>query len=183
MKLIETEIEHETDDEEGPPPQPAPPRPEHRRVYVSLLLTFSVLVATVVAIYAVFPKRDNELVEEAIAAHRDPGASELTAPSAAELDAWTLGVLGQVPWPDVEGDILGARSLTVLQRKVALVRYRIGGDVVSLLAARARDAPPRTHRRREGELYAVSWRRGRFTLVAVGPASSARRWSAALGAP
>jgi hypothetical protein len=182
MKLIETEIEHEAD-EDAEAEHPTPPRPERRRVYTSLVVTLSVLVTIVVVIYLLFPKRDNELLDAAFDAHENPVGFELVSPGAAELDAWTVGVLGQAPWPMIRGEVLGARSFAVLREKVALIRCRVEGTEISLLATKARDALPRTHRRSRDGLFAVSWRRGRWTLAAVGPTSSAKRWTAAVEAP
>lgn len=182
MKLVDSEFEHRTDD--GDVERPSPPRPERRRVHVSLIVTMSVLVATVVLVYALFPKRDNELLEAALDAHLEPGSATLTRPSQAELDAWTIGLLGSaVPWPEIEAEVLDARSRVVLRRNVAVVRYQIGQDTITLAACAARSSPPRTHRRTREGLYAVSWRRERWTFVAVGPAGTAERWAPVVGAP
>jgi hypothetical protein len=182
MKLVESEFEHSIDDDDAE--RPVPPRPEHRRVYVSLIVTLSVLIATVVLVYAVFPKRDNELLDAAIEAHLDPREAELTRPSRAELDAWTVGVLGRgVPWPEIDAPVIDAFSFVVVRSKATLVRYRIGGDLVSLAVTLVRAAPPRIHRRTKNGLYAVSWRRERWTFVAVGPIDHADQWTEMLGAP
>jgi len=182
MKLIDSEFEHQSDDE--PSVVARRPRPERRRVYVSLIVTLSVLIATVALIYGIFPKRDNELLDATIDNHRDPGEPGLTEPTRPELEAWTVGVLGRgVPWPELDAELLAAHSFVVVRRKVALLRMRIGGDVVSLAVTLVRAAPPRTHRRVRDGLYAVSWRRKRWTFVAVGPEASAETWAGALGAP
>lgn len=186
MKLVESEFEHRTDEDDVE--RPSPPRPERRRVYVSLMVTMSVLIATVVLVYSLFPKRDNELLDAVIDAHLEPKSAELSNPGDAELDAWTVGMFGRaVPWPepgsDIDAEVLEARSLEVLRRKIAVVRYRIGDDEVSLAATVARSAPPRTHRRTRDGVYGVSWRHGRWTFVAAGPERTADRWTVQLEAP
>jgi hypothetical protein len=180
MKLVETELPH---GDEEVAEVPRPPRPERRRVYVSLALTLGVLAATVVAVYVAFPARNNELVTEALEAHRLPGPFQLEQPTPAELKAWTVGVVGgSVPWP---GDlqVIGTWQISILRRPAALVRFSIDGDEVTLMAVRAWDAPPRKYRRHDGDELAVSWRRGPWTLVAVGPAARADRWKASLHVP
>jgi len=180
MKLVEPEIPH---GDEEVPEIPRPPRPERRRVYVSLALTLGVLAATVAAVYTAFPKRDNELLTDALEAHRAPGRYQLTSPSPAELKAWSVGVVGgSVPWPS-DLEVIGTWQIRILRRPAALVRFRIGGDEVTLMAMRAWDAPPRKYRRHDGDELAVSWRRGPWTLVAVGPAAGADRWKAPLHVP
>ena len=101
MKLVEAEAPGPHDDEdEGEAVVVTPPPPLHRRVSVSLLFTLTVLVGTVVAIYMVFPRRDNVLVTAAIAQHRQPPSWDLAQPTAAELRAWAIGVVGkEVPLP------------------------------------------------------------------------------------
>src|SRR5262245_4422052 len=76
------------------------PRPPHRRLSVSLLFTLSVLVGTVVAIYTLLPARNDLMVTTAIAHHADTTGWDLEAPSAGELRAWAIGVVGKgVPLP------------------------------------------------------------------------------------
>jgi hypothetical protein len=180
MKLVEPEIPH---GDEEVAEIPRPPRPERRRVYVSLALTLGVLAATVVAVYLAFPKRNNELVTEALEAHRNPGRFQLERPSAAELKAWTVGVVGgSVPWPS-NLEVIGTWQIRILRRPAALIRFSVGGDQVTLMAMRAWDAPPRKYRRHDGDDLAVSWRRGPWTLVAVGPAAHADSWKAPLHVP
>jgi hypothetical protein len=182
MKLVETDSPH---GDEEVAELPRPPRPERRRVYVSLALTLTVLVATVAAVYFAFPKRDNEVLNAAIEAHREGGPFEIDKPSRPELVAWSVGVVGQkVPWPDQPGlEIVGTRQLQVLRRPAALVRYRAEQEEVSLMVLRARDAPPRTYRRADDDDLAVSWRRGPWTFVVVGSAAHAEEWSRRLGVP
>lgn len=182
MKLVETDSPH---GDEEVPEVPRPPRPERRRVYVSLLLTGTVLAATVGAIYVVFPKRDNELLNLALEAHREGGPYELVKPSPKEMVAWTVGVVGdRVPWPEAAGmEIVGTRRLRLMRRSVALARYRIGQDEVTLMVLRARDAPPRKYHRADGDEVVVSWRRGAWTFIVVGPASHADQWRRGFGVP
>jgi hypothetical protein len=182
MKLVETDSPH---GDEEVAEVPRPPRPERRRVYVSLALTLGVLAATVGAVYVAFPKRDNEVLHAALDAHREGGPFELEAPSASELGAWSVGVVGhKVPWPDAPGlEIVGTRRLQVLRRPAALARYRADGDEISVMVLRARDAPPRTYHRSDAGDLAVSWRRGPWTFVVVGPAADAEKWKRRFGAP
>ena len=182
MKLVETDSPH---GDEEVPEVPRPPRPERRRVYVSLVVTLTVLVATVAAVYFVFPKRDNELLHAALEAHREDGPFELEHPTSSELAAWTVGAVGhKVPWPDAAGlEVIGARRLHVLRQPAALVRYRTGGDEVSVVVLRARDAPPRRYHRQDGDELAVSWRRGPWTFVVVGTVEHASAWRKAFGVP
>jgi hypothetical protein len=180
MKLVEAEA---TGPVEGEDAIVTPPRPPHRRVSVSLLFTLSVLIGTVVTIYAVFPARDNVLVTEALAHHRDASVAwDLAAPSAVELRAWTIGVVGDgVPLPSVAA--VGARRLDVLNRSAAAIRFKVGSDEVTYLVQVARGLAPEHGERADGELRAVAWRRGPFSCVAVGPASSQAAWLSALGGP
>ncbi len=179
MKLVEAEAVGPV---EGDDALVTPPRPPHRRVSVSLLFTASVLIGTVVTIYAVFPPRDNVLVTEAIAQHRDSSSWELTAPTEAELRAWAIGVVGSDP-PLPAGAILGARHIQVFHRGVAVIRVKVGGDDVTYVIQRARGIAPDHRERDDGDLHAIEWRRGAFACIAVGPAASAATWAKAIGAP
>jgi hypothetical protein len=183
MKLVDTEIPHREDDEVGEPT--LPPRPEKRRVHTSLLFTFAVLVGTVVVVYGVFPKRDNQILTVVIAEHEDPSALELERPDRSELSAWTLGVLGRaVPWPDrPDLEVVGARVVTILKQPAALVRYRAGQDEVTLVAMRPREAVRRKHHRETGVLYGRTWRRGRIEFAIVGPHATRDRWGPIFGVP
>ena len=183
MKLVETDIPH---GDEEVAEIPRPPRPERRRVYVSLILTGGVLVATVAAVYLAFPKRDNELLTVALEANGSVEPLELEKPSGAELTAWTVGAVGEpVPWPATGGTIsvLGTRRARLLKRPVAVILYQVGEQRVTMLALRAFDAPPRKYRREDGDELAVSWRDGPWTFVAVGPASRSESWRIQLGVP
>ncbi|HET6611924.1 MAG TPA: hypothetical protein VFG83_08055 [Kofleriaceae bacterium] len=184
MKLVETDIPRAGDGDSGA--RPLPPRPERRRVAVSLILTLAVLVTTVILVYVIFPERHDALMTAAIAAHQDAASLDIRDPDPEQIEAWTKAALGGgVPWP-APGQTLriaGLRSLTILGRPAALVRYEAGDQPLSLLVQRARDATPRTRRRRSDELFAVSWRKGAFRFVAVGPAKSYRTWKRSVGAP
>ena len=181
MKLVDAEA---TGPIEGDDALVTPPRPPHRRVSVSLLVTLSVLIGTVVTIYEVFPARHNVLVTEALARHRDVSPVwDLTAPIAAgELRAWVIGVAGTgVPLPGPSAIAIGARGLDVLNRNAALIRFKIGDDEVTYLVQHARGIAPDHGERRDGDLRAVAWRRGPFSCIAVGPDATAKTWLAVLG--
>jgi hypothetical protein len=206
MKLVEAES---TGPVEGDAALVTPPRPPHRRVSVSLVFTLTVLIGTVVTIYAMFPARHNLLMTEAIAYHRDPGASgaawDLTTPTREALRAWMIGAIGKdAPLPGVAATVIGARQLDILNRTAALIRLRIGDDEVTYLVQRARGIAPEGAERVErsemgggdpdgsaggvghkapgidGALRAVAWRSGRFTVVVVGADATAAHWRAAL---
>jgi hypothetical protein len=177
MHLVEPE---EVGPIEGDDPRVTPPRPPHRRVSVSLLFTLSVLIGLVVTIYLVLPARHNVLLTEAIERHRDADVTwELEAPSAAELRAWAIGVVGKkdVPLPDASS-IVGVRRVSVLNRPTALVRLKIGSDEVTYAVQNARGIAPKQDVKTDGELRATTWRRGKFTCVAVGPEATASTWLA-----
>lgn len=186
MKLVET-------DEAGPPaieeapPHPTPPRPEHRRVAVSFLLTLAVLVGTVVTVYTVFPARHNVVVTAAVDEHRRSDQTfQLTKPSGEALASWAVGVLGArlaLPGPGAGVDVIGARSIEILERPAALVRYRIGTSEVTLVVQRARDVPKRRVSKQDGDDQIEAWRVEKWTFVAVGPASTAAQWRPAMGVP
>jgi len=153
---------------------------------MSAALTVLALVATVAAVYWFFPRRDHELMTRSAEVHRDHGALDLQEPTEGELRAWSLGSLGaKVPWPaaGAEVKILGASGIEIQKRRTALVRYLVAGDEVTLVAQRARDPAPRKHRRTDHGDYVVSWRAGKWTMVAVGPATTADRWRPLVGAP
>jgi hypothetical protein len=196
MKLVEAES---TGPVEGDDALVTPPRPPHRRVSVSLLFTITVLIGTVVMIYGLFPARHNVLLTEAIELHRDTGATwDLAAPNLAELRAWAIGVVGKdVPLP---GDgaapnptaaaapapgpaVIGARRLEILNRAAAVIRLQIGDDEVTYLVQHARGIAPERSERVEGSLRAVAWRRGPFTVVAVGADARASSWRSVVRAP
>jgi hypothetical protein len=181
MKLVEAES---TGPVEGEEAIITPPRPPHRRVSVSLLLTLSVLIGTVLAIYWVFPARHNLLVTEAIEHHRNPPAWDLAAPSTSEAHAWALGIAGMdVPLPAADAKIVGTKRLELFDRGAALMRVQIGGDEVTYLVQHTRGVPPERAERVEGDLMAIAWRTGKFTCVAVGPEQDAAKWRKAIGAP
>jgi hypothetical protein len=178
MNLVEAESVGPV---EGDEPLVTPPRPPHRRVSVSLLFTLTILTGTVVAIYATFPKRDNVLVTEAIERHHDTApAWDLTNPTPIELRAWAIGVVGKdPPLPAPSTAVVGARKINVLDRDAALIRVHIGNDDVTYLVQRARGIPPDQANRVDGDVHAIAWRKGPFTLVAVGPEATSKTWRAA----
>jgi len=167
---------------EGDEPRITPPRPPHRRVSISLLFTLSVLIGTVVTIYTVLPARHDEIVTEAVRQHRSPEQVwDLESPSAGELRAWAIGVVGKgVPLPSDGAQVIGARRIEVLRRGAAVIRLQIGGEPVTFLVQHSRGIAREHVEREDGELHAVAWRRGKFTFVAVGPLASARDWVAAV---
>jgi hypothetical protein len=182
MKLIEAES---TGPVEGDDALVTPPRPPHRRVSVSLLFTLTVLVGTVVTIYLAFPARNNVLVTAALEHHLDPAPVwDLASPNPAELRGWLIGVVGKdAPLPG-EGTsaaptVIGARRLQVLNRAAALIRVRVGDDDVTYLVQHARGITPEGSERADGGLRAIAWRKGAYTLVAVGADATAASWRAA----
>jgi len=185
MRLVEADTEgpRDEDEEEGT----TPPRPERRRVSRSLIFTLVVLTSIVVTIYKVFPKRHNELMSAVVAAHSEEIEFEITNPTRAELVAWSVALLGKdVPWPAHEANVklVGLKSLRLVRRPAALVRYQISGERVSLLVQRPRDAVPRKHWRRVNGDLAISWRLKKgWTFTAIGPADTVDRWGTYLGAP
>ena len=179
MKLVEAESEGPV---EGDDALVTPPRPPHRRVAVSLLLTLSVLIGLVVAIYVVFPARHNVLATEALAGHRDPSPVwDLQAPSATELHAWTIGVVGKDP-PLPNLPAIGARRIEILERHAALIRFTIGHDEVTYVVGHAARISPEHSELRDGDLRVVAWPHGAFVCAGVGPDATAAQWTAALGA-
>lgn len=178
MKLVEEEV---TGPVEGDAALVTPPRPPHRRVSVSLLFTLTVLVGTVVTIYAMFPARHNVLVTEAFARHRDPNPTwDLAGVSPAELRAWAFGVAGKdVPLPRDGVNVVGVRQLQVLHRPAAMIRLRVGDDDLTYLVQHARGISAERVERQDGELRAIAWHQGKFAVVVVGPNASAARWRGA----
>jgi len=179
MKLVEAES---TGPVEGDEALVTPPRPPHRRVSVSLLFTLTVLVGTVVTIYAMFPARHNVLVTEALARHRETEPTwDLASLDAAALRAWAFGVAGKdVPLPRADTSIVGVRQLMILNRPAALMRLRVGNDDVTYLVQHARGIAPDRSERVDGELRAIAWQRGRFAIVLVGADAAAARWRTAV---
>ena len=178
MKLVEAESEGPVEGDEA---IVTPPRPPHRRVSVSLVFTLLVLTGTVVSIYTVFPARNNVLITEAIEQHRHPAAWDLTAPTQAELRAWAIGVVGRdAPLP-AQGQIIGAKAVEIHKRMAAVIRLAIGPDEVTYLVEHAPGIAADHSERSEGDLFATRWKHKRFTCVAVGPAATHDRWTAALG--
>jgi hypothetical protein len=185
MKLVEADAEG-PEIAGGDVVRPTPPRPERRRVVVSLGFTIAVLIGTVVTIYTVFPARHDHLAAAALEAHHQVDTGyQLIAPGPAELRGWTVALLGEappVPAPSNDVKILGARPLTLLKRPAAVLRYRIGGNEVTLLVQRTRVTAHRATRH-EGIERAETWHRGVWTYVAVGPEATASTWERRVGVP
>jgi hypothetical protein len=182
MKLVEAEAEGPIEGEDA---VVTPPRPPHRRVSVSLLLTLAVLVGTVVTIYLVFPARHNVMLTEAVAQHRDPQPTwDINAPSDAELRAWAIGIFGKdVPLPANGAAIVGAKTIEVLNRRAASIRLRVGDDDITYLVQHAHGIVPEKMDRPDGDLLAVQWLRGSYICAAVGPEPSAKAWRPILHVP
>ena len=178
MHLVEPE---EVGPIEGDDALVTPPRPPHRRVSVSLLFTLSVLIGTVVTIYLVLPARHNVLLTDAVDYHRSDSTNwELDAPTAAELRAWAIGLIGKgVPLPHDGAKVVGARRIEVLHRDAALMRLQIAGHDVTYIVQSSRGIAPKRITRNEGDLRALYWRNGKFNCVVVGPDASADSWLAA----
>jgi hypothetical protein len=166
---------------EGDDPVVTPPPPRHRRVSVSLVLTLSVLIGLVVAIYRVFPTRHDVLAHEALTHHRDPPAWDLPAPSPSELHGLLVGAAGKdAPLPAARA--IGASRIEVLDRHAALIRFRIGGDDVTYVVGSAARISPKHSEQHDGDLRVVEWEQGAYVFAAVGPDATAATWLAAVGA-
>jgi len=174
MNLVEAES---TGPIEGDAPLVTPPRPLHRRVSVSLLFTLTILIGTVVAIYMRFPTRNTVLMEEARAGHREAAqAWDLVNPTAGELRAWAIGVVGKDP-PLPRDGVTGARDLEVLGHRAAMIRLVIDGEPITYLVQFTRVIAPEFSDATDGDLHAIAWRHGSFTCAAVGPKASSAVWS------
>ncbi len=153
---------------------------------ISVVVTILALGGTVAAVYGLFPRRDNELMTQSAIEHRRTEVTyDLETPTEPEIRAWSAGALGSgIPWvmPQEGIEVLGARSLQIQKRRTALVRYRLGGVEVTIVAQRGRDTPPRKHRRVDGDDLVASWRDGKWTFVAVGPKATSDKWLAIIGA-
>ncbi len=177
MNLVEAE---DTGPVEGDAPLVTPPRPPHRRVSVSLLFTLTVLTGTVVAIYLAFPARHNVLMGEAITQHRDTASSwDLEAPTAPELRAWAIGLLGKdPPLPRGDAKILGARRIEIFDRGAAVIGVEVNGERVTYFVQRPRGIAPGTADRRDGDIHGLAWRKGPYICIAVGPDATLTTWRA-----
>jgi hypothetical protein len=175
MKLVEAES---TGPVEGEDAIVTPPRPPHRRVSVSLMFTLTVLIGTVVAIYAIFPARHNVFVTEAIAHHREESPTwDLVAPNPSELRAWAIGVVGKdVPLPAAYAKVVGARRLKINERSTALIQLDISGDQVSYFVQHVRGIVPEGLERDDGDARAYAWMKGPFACIAIGPRATAGKW-------
>ena len=80
------------------------------------------------------------------------------------------------------GSFAEARRIEILNRAAALIGLRVGDDDVTYLVQHARGIAPEHSERQDGTLLAVAWRKGPFTIVAVGPDATASSWRAALHA-
>ena len=181
MKLVEAEA---TGPVEGEDPIVTAPRPLHRRVSVSLVVTLTVLIGTVVTIYWVFDARHNVMLTEAIAQHREVDDFELKAPSPEKLGTWGLGMVGErLPMPPSTIPIIGARRIEVLNRRTAVIRLKIGDDEVTYLVQHAKGIVPEQTERTDGDIRAVQWLAGVFICAAAGPDASSKTWRTALHVP
>jgi hypothetical protein len=85
--------------------------------------------------------------------------------------------------------VIGARPIEILNRRAALVRYKIGPPVVAgdaevtLVVQRGRDVPKRRVSKQDDDDQVEAWRVQKWTFVAVGPEASAAQWKPALGVP
>lgn|GEM_PF-1542176 len=151
---------------------------------VALPLSLIVLVATVVAVYYFVPVRRGELFVRAAEEHRAAAEPDLPAPTPDQLSAWSVGVFGTaVPWPTEGVVATGARAIEIQRLRAGIVGYDAGGQRVSVVIQRARDAPPRKRRLADGDEVVLSWRVAKWTLVAIGPAATVATWAPPLGAP
>jgi hypothetical protein len=168
MKLVEADAEGPSGEE----PIVTPPRPEKRRVSISLVFTLSVLIATVVSIYMVFPARNNELITAALAQHAKAPSWDLTAPSEPELRAWLLGSVGKgAPLP-AGLPVAGAARISVLRRPTAVLRYQHPDGDFTYVLQRVHAASPRAAERTAEGARAVQWREGSWLVVSVGKAGA-----------
>ena len=146
---------------------------------ISVVLTLLALAATVAGVYLLSPRQDNELMTRSAEEHREKQEFDIVNPDETELRAWSIGSLGaKVPWPapSAELTVVGARSFKVQRRPTGLVRYELNGKPLTVVAQRARDPAPRIYRRDDGDAHVVSWRSGKWTMIAVGPKQSAAVW-------
>lgn len=172
MKLVEADAEGPSGEE----PIVTPPRPEKRRVSISLVFTLSVLIATVVTIYMVFPARNNELLTTALTEHAAAPTWDLTSPSEPELRAWMLGAVGRgAPLP-AGLHPSGAAQVWVLRRATAVLRYPHPDGDFTYVVQHVRSASPRSSERKAEGFRAVQWREGDWLIVTVGPDNSNASW-------
>ena len=123
-----------------------------------------------------FPARHNVLLTQTIALHKEEDPTwDLTTPTAGELRAWSIGVVGKgAPLP---AEIpIGAREIVILDRRAALLRITVGADQITYVVQHAAGIAPARSERTDGDVLAVAWRRGKFSWVAVGPAATSASW-------
>jgi hypothetical protein len=181
MNLVEAESTGPIKDADEP--IVTPPRAPHRRVSVSLLFTFAVLTGTVIAIYLAIPTRNTVLMAEALQRHRaDEPGWDLINPSAPELRAWAIGVIGRDPPLPHSATVTGARDVEVLGHRAAMIRLVVDGDTLTYLVQYSRVIAPAESDRSDGDLHAVAFRRGQFTCAAVGPKATSSSWVRSLNA-
>ena len=176
MKLVEAESVGPV---EGEGAVVTAPRPPHRRVSISLVFTLTILVGTVVAIYVVFPARNDVVLSQAIASHREPPAWDLTAPTGSEARAWAMGVVGKdapLPALDAPVRVIGVRKVSLLDRPAAVFRLGVGDDQLTYVVQPSHGIAPARTSRDAGELRAIAWRDAGYTAAAVGSAASAPTW-------
>ncbi len=176
MKLVEAES---TGPVEGEEAVVTPPRPPHRRVSVSLLFTLTVLVGTVVAIYVVFPARNEVVLKAAFDRHAAAPAWDLAAPTGAEARAWAWGVVGRAaPLPQLDAPVrvIGVQRIELLDHPAAVMRIERDGVPMTYVVQTSRDgAVVRVDRDRDG-LHGVAWRGAGFTTAAVGARPQTGQW-------
>lgn len=182
MKLVDTDADV-SEQREHPPIRVTASRPEKRRAAVSLLFTVGILAGTVIAVFAIFPARHNQVITSALAAHRHPGNWDLVAPDHAALVAWATAILGHQP-PVPDAPVVGARRLDIFKRGGAVVRYRIGADEVTYFVQKSRDLEERRIRKKDKDDVVIEqWQNDEWTVVAIGPIASADAWRPVLGVP
>lgn len=167
-------------------PRPLPPRPERRRVSTSFLFMATVLIGMVAAIFMFFPKRQNLLMSEAVAAHQVPPAWQLTSPTLGEVKAWWLGLFGdKAKLPTVSPRLVpvGIFRTTLHRRDTAIARFTVDGGEITLLVQRTPGMAPRHKERVAGDLFAVEWAIGPWAYVAVGATATAATWKPLVGVP
>jgi hypothetical protein len=83
------------------------------------------------------------------------------------------------PLPPAAATVLGARRIEVLKRPVAVTALQLGPDRLTYVVQHPHGIPPRSDARTESGLHAITFQRGAFTCVVVGPAATQATWRAA----